>query len=376
MKSLCLARVYDTLISDPNLSDNKLFFNYDGTVNVDELCEALKPYGITRSELLQAIDDYTIDVLTNENGNILAATNRVAVNNLFIEWLSLQVDDNAVISTENNWDASAAPAGIFEYYDPTNKVWIGTDPSVAIPSGLDIQFATPIDSISGLSCVYGRMDFGFTQDVIDTVMKTKNGIITIDTDGTFVDNLLSLPYIKDNNYFIQDVARHGNDVYYFISGSSHLYKVKANGTLDELSHESVAAFSLPDINIIIKGVLSNINGTLYGIAIDDTSRFSMFKYNIISESLDVLPNTLSPVLMAASTLTAEFISDDSIIMFDPDTDSISKYGLDDAVAEWSIPTPKVAGEDSFNRISGISYDPVHNYLYMVTSKTLVRYSID
>lgn len=378
MKSIHLKHLVERLDNDPDLSNNKLFFNADGTVNIDELYAVLEQYGVTKDMILSSMHDHRTVPLTNNYLDPISKIDMATIGDYDLKWINGIIKNNTLVESVERWNANNPPTDP-EYFDTLTHTWVPMSGDIPRYKRIDKLIPdTDVYKITGLSCSYGKIDIAFLKlETVNMMDFYGSAILTLNKDGSinFYDvSDYTLPLGQPS--VIMDLARFGSTVYYF--GFVQTWMEMFNGLID--SHTVVNDLNFNDIDqdaAVTDCALTVIGYILMAMVITSNDNVRVFAYDLIRNSIQyVLPDDMpnQDRYLNVPNLALEFITEAVCVYFNQDTDAIEcrNLGSDDTL-NWSIPTPKVETKGASKRISGISYDPINGYLYMTTSNTLVRY---
>ena len=373
MKSLQLRQLFEVIKNDTDLSDNKLFFNNDGTVNKEELYCVLLQYGVTRQMLDAAIDRAAMDTLVTEDGISITNLNVTTVGDVVVEWFSTYIYDNTIVTMENRWHADEPPAGQCEYFNMANKAWMPILDNNKLPHHNTLDHLYPNVYTRGLSCTYGKIDVGIVEYCgnHDGFDQYTTGILSLNPDGS-INNVLMKDGYTPLLRPMHDITRYGNRIFTMTSEEQMIFEANVS---------PLASSFVPDTTFLldkqpIRSTMSIFGNEIYGAIVDNTSMIEFMKYNILTGEYQTLSRSKTNKHIGTNLLAGGFITPTRVIMFRKGDDSLICHDHDSLSVLWDIPTPKAHKVHKDDRITGISYDPVYNYLYVLSSRTLVRYSID
>ena len=392
MKSVHLKHTFEHIVSTINLEDTALFFNKDGTVNLPTLYKKLKEYGITKDVLEQAINQRDTTILLNKYDIPIATVEETTIGDMVVKWLSMGIHDNAILEFSDRWSADNPPV-VDTYLDPTTIVW--RELSGDIPSGNNLRNLIEGDAISvrGLSCTYGKIDVsavraGYNQipTYVDgdgvqhyyNMAITQNALLTLYPSGKVDRYSVEIPMHTSPMSTIIDVARFGAVLYGFAYATTKLFKISGpwDGGKQGFGYMTEDPnFSYPEISGVVSPTILDTGMTviankLYVALNIDNNKIVIMGYDILNNDVYLLPNGDDYPLSKIYGL--EFISENRFIYFNKTNHTIRCEDIDTTNMVWEIPAPKYNGNEY--DITGISYDPINNYLYMVTNNALVRYT--
>lgn len=399
MQSIHLQHLFEKLWTDPNLSNNKLFFNPDGTVNKGMLFTYLQKYGITYDDLNAAIDARDTEFLSNASGTALSTLDKTTVGDIVVTWLSDTIYDGALSKPGiGGWAGETLPV-LDSYLDPASVVWrpITGD----IPPGNTIIEAEIGDVlfIVGICCTCGKLDINVERRNMNIAISTGpwsgpvtpiyNGILTLNPDGSIYKKLeyatdsvytYAIPTVTflDGRCMFYDIARLGSAIYTQIPTEPGLYKIPDRLTPD--NNTLLANSNIDTQWVWPSSAITIIGQYIYRVVqIDEDGgvhKINVYKYDLINKTQQLLAEDLpiSNLQISHRILAAEVLSDSVLVYYNNSDDTIVCYDYVNKTQLWSIPSPKVSGGAEAFRVTGMSYDIVQNYLYVATGDTVVRYT--
>ena len=386
MKSIHLQQLFEQLSTDPDLSDNQLLFNEDGTANKKTLYSVLSKYGVTKNMIQQLIDSRTTDVLVSNDGVSLTRIECTTINNYVIQWISTYLKDGVILGPLSRWNGDNPPlVDTLEMYTGYSGRWVTPSEPIAgfMNDNLSSLFpvATCTNVFCGMSCGYDRLNLGW---ILENDNGTyRNCLTSASTMFTNVKKTVSDQHISINDMglLMDDIATFGSKTYTVPIKGNKLVCFEQNELKDATASyifDTVGMFDIADdisaAGLVSESAITIIGTTAYLLLKFTDNSSAIVTIDVGTEQYQIHTNNISSLVANSSKLTAEFISDNRVLLYNDDAGNvIDCVNLDDGSVEWSFTYPEFYGSDSDNRLHAMSYDPIQNYLYLVVYRTMIRY---
>lgn len=390
MQALHVKHIFERLASSTKLDTSNLFFNEDGSPNIDNIRQVLDSYGITANELYQGLALKTEEDIVKESITIARIEN-VPLGEAVLQYISANISNNVLldITREQLWDANIVPT-IDSYLDPINHTWRPVTGPISYSNNLTNIIPDGVYFTRGIACKYGEINIGvisFTTDNVNTTWR--DGLVAFNIDGTLSRYLIvpqdiiasSRTHDNGTNFVIpdagtvSDIVRIGNVVYLFAIANRYLYKVV------EVAPGIITLETLPNFNKYCdsSSTLTLIDSEMY-MAFTNAPQgiIDIMKYNMdtleLSETIATIQGLEDELDSDYPYVAAEFLSTTRILIYSKKHGDLVCIDINTGEKLWRLDLASVVGCNiTINKVSGISYDPVYNYLYVLTDGVMVRY---
>lgn len=388
MHSMHLLHIYERLISDQNLSNNKLFFNPDGSVNRNELYAIMAKYDISKGELKSAINSCATNTLLNKYNTAITPVASMTVEDLIITTISAKFNaDNTLREPEDHWNGDNPPTNP-EYLDARDLVWRPIPVGGYFPYESKLSYlpmctnATNLTSFAtyGLVCMQNKVMIGVRKSIkINNVWTYHYGFLIVDQYGGLQE---IYPFLEEDNSDneLDGLFKYGNRLYGSTwSGDwSSLRSIKVPAASDtdmvvELD-PYIGPPDLPDYSIE-SGITYSLIGTKVYMFTHARNVNDYYDHKYVIYSYDLGTHEISePVLMPA---LSQFYAVSMSYVLTPTRALLPNSG-EATLCCLDIPTQQIIWEMDFpapyHQIMSpnYSFDPIHNYLYLLSNDTLVR----